>query len=500
MPESSAKKKITAYYDGKCTMCTASMNAVDRSSRSDLFDLRDMHRERSLPFSRDAVEKEIHVVDDAGAVFKGAVAILKILEQFPRFRVIAAIGQTAPVKPLLPFGYRFVARNRRFLFGEASPIYWLKLLVTVMFIVGLLMSTPLWIGPRTYPLAPVLAGLPTSIQPYDTFLFAVLLGSAAAIIVSSKPQKFIGLFLAVMMVYCALDQTRWQPWVFQYSFVLAGLALFSWDSDDVNGRIRVLNVARLIIATTYLFSGLQKINLNFMQVEFPWVVQPLTNLFPDAAYALHMFGFAAPFIQVGFAIGLLTRRFRRISLYLAIGMHVFILAMFGPFGHNWNSIIWPWTAAMVALDILLFGGRQEFSLSNIILPSRSIYHAVTLVLFGILPVLSFFNSWDSYLSAALYSGNITEAHIYTTDRGKAALPAKLARYAVRTSDNTNVINLAQWAIEDLHVMAYPETRVFKAAARSLCARLSDPSELVLIVREQRLLRSVPETGYRCWEL
>ena len=173
--------------------------------------------------------------------------------------------------------------------------------------------------------------------------------------------------------------------------------------------------------------------------------------------------------------------------------------MFGPLGHNWNTVIWPWTAAMAALDILLFAGRQEFSLRDIVWTRGNAYHGATLALFGVLPALSFFNCWDSYLSAALYSGNITEAQIYTTDRAKAALPPGVTRHLVHTSDDTNVINLAQWAMADLHV-AYPETRVFKAIARNVCGQLKDPSQLVVLIHERRMFLSKPETGYRCSEL
>lgn len=411
-----------------------------------------------------------------------------------RTRKAVAIGRAEPVALS-----RFVA-DRRFLYGDASRVYWLKVTVTLVFVAGLLMSTPLWIGPRSYPLTPVFGGLPTTIQFYDTILFAALLGAAAMILISSKPQKFIGVFLGVIALYCILDQTRWQPWVYQYSFLLAALALFSWNGDDTDGQKRTLNIARLIVASTYLFSGLQKINANFMQHEFPWLVEPLTHALPGATHALNAFGIAAPFIQVAFAVGLLTTRFRRISLYLAIAMHVFILAMFGPLGHNWNAIIWPWTAAMAALDILLFTGQQDFSLRDIVWTKGNAYHGAALALFGVLPALSFFNCWDSYLSSALYSGNITEAQIYTTDRGKAALPPGVSRYLVHTSDDTNVINLAQWAMADLHVTAYPETRVFKAIARNLCGQSKDPSQLVLLIHEQRMFFSKPETGYRCSEL
>jgi predicted DCC family thiol-disulfide oxidoreductase YuxK len=497
--EGRSDKKIEVFYDGKCPMCASLMDRIEHSSKSGEFDLRDMHVEKQLPFKHDAVEKEIHVVGRDGQVYKGPYGILKIAGQYRRLAFLEKIGAFPLVRPLLPIGYGFVAANRRFLFGPASRIFWLKLIVVLMFCVGLAMSPHLWIGPRSYPVVPIFS-LPQIGHPADYAMFAVLFMVAMATIASSRPQKFIAAFLAIVIIFCLLDQTRWQPWGFLYGFLLGTLALFSWDSEDVAGRNRALNIARLIIAATYLFSGLQKINLHFMQDEFPWIVSPITDAIPSAAPALRWLGMAAPFVQVAFAVGLLTRRFRRISLIAAVAMHVFILAMFGPLGLNWNNIIWPWTAAMAVLDILLFSGRQEFSWRDIFWSGRHPYHIGVMVVFIGLPCLSFVNLWDSYLSAALYSGNITDGEIYTNDRGRNSLPERTRKYLVHTSDDTNVLNIQRWAIEDLNVTPYPEARVYRAIARNVCLHLSNPADLVLIVHERRLFFSAPETSYRCWQL
>lgn len=481
-------------------MCATLANAVRCSARQDAFDLRDMHKQKSMPFATDAVEQEIHVVDQDGQTYRGAQAILKIASQYPRLRMLATIGQLPVVRPLLPVGYNIVARNRRFLFGAASRVFWLKAMIVLVFCVGLVMSSRLWIGPRTYPLSPVLSFPPSSIYPIDLFLYAALFVLGGAILVSPRPQKFIFSFLGIVIVFCLLDQTRWQPWVFQYGFLLAALALFSWDSDDIGGRERTLNVARLIVATTYIFSGLQKLNLHFINVDFPWIVEPITNAFPAARGLLYVLGIGAPFIQIGFGVGLLTRKYRRVSLILAVSMHAFILAMFGPFGQNWNNIIWPWTAAMAGLDLLLFTGKQKFSVRDIFWGNRHPYHVCVLVLFAILPFLSFFNLWDSYLSSALYSGNLTEATIYATDKGRDSLPASIRAYLVHTSPNTNVLNIQRWAIEDLNVTPYPETRVYKKIAKAVCEHSQFPADFVLLVREQRMFWSKPETGFQCWDL
>jgi hypothetical protein len=155
---------------------------------------------------------------------------------------------------------------------------------------------------------------------------------------------------------------------------------------------------------------------------------------------------------------------------------------------------------MAIFDILLFSGAPEFSWREIVRNRQDPGHVASVVLFAMLPGLSFFNLWDSYLSAALYSGNLTEAQIYLTDAGKASLPAAISSRLVHTSPGTNVLNLQRWAIEDLNVTPYPETRVYKAIAKSVCGALRDPGQLVLIVREQRMFFSKPEVGYRCFEL
>jgi predicted DCC family thiol-disulfide oxidoreductase YuxK len=481
-------------------MCATLADAVRCSARQDAFDLRDMHKQKSMPFATDAVEREIHVVDQDGQTYRGAQAILKIASQYPRLRMLATIGQLPVIRPLLPVGYNIVARNRRFFFGAASRVFWLKATIILVFCVGLIMSSHLWIGPRTYPLAPILSFLPASIYPADLFLYVALFVLAGAILVSAKPQKFIFAFLGAVIVFCLLDQTRWQPWVYQYGFLLAALGLFSWDSDDIDGQKRTLNIARLIVVTTYIFSGLQKLNLNFINYDFPWIVEPITSAFPAARDLLYALGIAAPFIQIGFGVGLLTRKYRRLSLILAVSMHAFILAMFGPFGHNWNNIIWPWTAAMAGLDLLLFTGTQKFSVREIFWGNRNPYHICVLVLFAILPFLSFFNLWDSDLSSALYSGNLTEATIYVGDEGRESLPASISAYLVHTSPNTNVLNMQRWAIEDLNVLPYPETRVYKEIAKDVCARSQLPADFVLVVHEQRMFWSKPETAFRCWDL
>jgi hypothetical protein len=174
--------------------------------------------------------------------------------------------------------------------------------------------------------------------------------------------------------------------------------------------------------------------------------------------------------------------------------------MFGPLGLNWNNVVWPWTATMAVFDVLLFSRETEFGWRDLLPPRPDPRQIAALALFAVLPALSFFNLWDSYLSSALYSGNLTEAQIYVSDIGAASASSSVKSHLVHTSPNTNVLNLQRWAIEDLNVTPYAETRVFKAIARNVCGGLGDHNQLVLVVKEQRLFFSRPEAGFRCSQL
>jgi predicted DCC family thiol-disulfide oxidoreductase YuxK len=493
-------KKIQVFYDGKCPMCTVIMGNVQHSSKKDNFDLRDMHSNGEHPFDKKAVEKDIHVIGTDGKTYQGAEAILVIMTQYPRLKGLTTFGKLPFVKPLLPLGYRLISANRRFLFGPTSKIFWLKVTTLGAFIVGLCMSAKLWLSSRTYPLTPIFSHLPTINHPWDSVIFVGLILSALTAIFSPKPKKYIWGFLALLLVLCVLDETRLQPWVFQYGFLLIALALFSWDSEDEIGRTHVMNIARLVVASTYIFSGLQKVNLAFIERVFPWLVQPITNSFPFLALPLYLFGLLAPFVELAFGLGLLTKKYRRLSIVLAISMHVFILAMIGPFGLDWNTIIWPWTITMVIFDLLLFAGKDDFSFRDVLWTKGSPLHAAALILFGLLPFFSFFNLWDSYLSSALYSGNVTTAYVYTGDTGLSQLPQGIAKFFTPTAKNNNRLDIEIWSITELNVPPYPETRVYKNIVAQLCHYEMDPMQMTVVISENRLFGSTPETTYHCPEL
>jgi predicted DCC family thiol-disulfide oxidoreductase YuxK len=479
-----ADNKDAVYYDGTCPMCVAIVGKIDDSSKGANFSMKDITKE-PLPstFTRQAVEREMHVVGADGKIYKNAEAILKLLESYPAWKFIVTVGRLPGVKQILPVGYNFVAANRHFVFGPASRVYWLKIIISIGFLFGLFLSPKLWVSSRFYPLTPVLSVLPPIPYPFDWIILLVFLGVLAAVIATSRPRPFIWLAVALVLLMVFLDQERLQPWVYQYSFMLAALGFFSWRFDDVVSRDLTLNICRFTVASIYFWSGLQKVNPQFFHGDFMWMIAPIAKFFPLQAWRLfYVFARITPFIEMGIGLGLLFTRTRTAAITLALAMCAFVLWTLGPFGRNWDSIVWPWNIAMALLVVVLFARLRRNLLRDMFLVPNHVFHKAILVLFGLLPIGYFFNVWDSYLSWSLYSGTTNIAIIYMSNDVRAQLPDSIQRLVKIDDHRRNFLPLGDLAFSELNVPPYPETRIFKSVTRRFCDVADDPHEVLLVMR------------------
>lgn len=481
--ENSENEK-TIYYDGSCPMCTVMINKVAASSKGARFDMQDITK-ATMPtnFTREDVEREIHVIGADGRTYTNADAMLEILSEYPAWRPFVWIGRLPLVRAILPLGYNFIAANRHFLFGPAARIYWLKVVVCIGFISGILLSLKLWVSTRFYPLTPLIDIFPPIPYPFDwIILFAVFLALVTTILVP-RPRKFIWAVVALVTALAFLDQSRLQPWVYHYMFMLAALGLFSWKFDDTQGKDTTLNVCRFIVASIYFWSGLQKVNAQFFGDVYPWMVTPIAQLLPETAQpVILLLGMLIPFIEMGIGIGLLTSKLRNLAILLAVAMCTFVLWTIGPWGHNWNSVVWPWNLTMVALVFVLFIRTKNVPLFQMLWVRNYVFHKVILVVFGLLPLFYFFNFWDSYPSWSLYSGTINESVIKMSARVKNRLPPHIQSLVHEGPESEYVLVISDWSYDELNVPPYPETRIFKNIAWHICPLASDPREITLVMR------------------
>jgi hypothetical protein len=379
----------------------------------------------------------------------------------------------------------------------SQRLFQLKVAIAGGLLGGFLLSPRLWLSGRFYPQTPVVPFLRPIPYPIDHVVFIVLLLLLVTVAVVRKPAKPIAAFAVLAIVLALLDQSRWQPWFYQYLFMLIAVGLSAPSPDSA------LNTCRLIVACTYFWSGLQKVNPNFADDVFPWMAEPLTRFLPASFVKSFVpgLGLAMPFVETAIGIGLLTRKFRTAAVLLAIGMHVFIMIGIGPFGHNSNTVVWPWNVAMVAFLLILFWGSPNVSCRDLVWSRGAAFQRVVLVLFGILPLLSFFNLWDHYLSSALYSGNRNNGVLYLSDSVFAELPDAIQDETTEERPDVNRLEIADWSYRELNVPAYPEVRIYKKVARSLCGYAESPSEVKLTIEGKgALFRGKRTVSYDCTAL
>jgi hypothetical protein len=350
----------------------------------------------------------------------------------------------------------------------------LKCTLAAAMLCGLMLSPRLWLSARSYPLVPVWDGLPTVPAPWDWLVLGVLVAALGAVVVAPRPRLAMLVFVILAGVWSLWDQTRWQPWFYQYLVMFAVLALGPAPEDPERGQ-GSLNACRLIVAGMYVWSGLQKVNVLFAADIFPWLMEPVLKHLPAECHEyLRGRGWEAAYLECAVGLGLLVWPLRQVAVVGAVVMHLLVLFSLGPWGHAWNTVVWPWNVAMMVFVVVLFGRTGQVQPWHILWPRRCLVARVALVLFGVMPLFNFFEWWDSYLSAALYSGNTPSARVYISQEVYDRLPPEVrTAYVTLRVDATlddpcpYEVDIFNWAMEEMNVPNYPAERVSRGLARRL---------------------------------
>jgi uncharacterized membrane protein YphA (DoxX/SURF4 family) len=346
----------------------------------------------------------------------------------------------------------------------------LKTTVCLGLIAGLLLSPRLWLSGRSYPLSPAFSFLHPIPPPFDFVVFGVMILLLLLISAIPRPGRWIAIFVPLAAAYALFDQSRWQPWFYQYLFMLAAIGLHTPDT------------CRLIIVSIYFWSGIQKLNSGFLYDTFPWMLNPFVSSVP-AALAV-----AAALTESLIGVGLVIRKSRRLAVVAVVAMHVFILVSIGPFGHNSNRVVWPWNIAMILSVILLFWRTPDVSARDVVWGEKRTFQVAVLLVFTILPAFSLVDLWDSYLSFSLYSGNQRQATIYMADWVADRLPERLQEVVALDDSEWQVdtLDVEEWSYDELNVPPYAETRVLKNIGRRVCSYAGNPRQMVLAIEGKRV--------------
>lgn len=373
--------------------------------------------------------------------------------------------------------------------GVTARLHYLRIAVAGAYACGILLSTGLWFSAgRTFPRAPLLSGLPADLSSFDYLLSILLLIALTLAAASRRPRRYLAAVVALTALLVVLDQTRLQPWVYQYLIMLAVLACERPGAADVTTAEPIMAASQLVVATLYFWSGAQKLNWSFGHEVLPGLLEQAGIHLP-AAYAAYLpvAGIVVAVCEALIGVALLLRRTRQAAVLLALGMHLLVLLML--VAASSNSVVWAWNIGMMFMVVLLFwrfDGRLVYRALVRFRGADASSHVAraVLVVCGLAPALSFAGWWDMYLSAALYSGNTPVGVIRISQRAGERLPVPAQQQMFKTKSGELMLPLYEWSLAELNVPPYPETRVYRQLARRVCEDAEERQEIELIVKER----------------
>jgi hypothetical protein len=333
----------------------------------------------------------------------------------------------------------------------------------------MLCSWRLWVSVREFPLVPIARWYPVLPEPWDRIFLGMLLASLVVALRFYKPA--VTFFLAGAFFLALGDQNRFQAWFYLYAVMLF-LTLFE-------ERV-ALAACRVAVSTVYVWSGLQKFNQRFFDEVVPFFVEPAGRwLSPGWIALLQALIASAGVVELLIGIALWIRPLRRVAIAAAFLVHLTALLLLGPLGREWNLAVWPWNITMPLLVLVLFApARIPHALPALRISTPAL---ACILLFALLPTLSYFGAWDSSLSFCLYSGNTARADFLVTPALFERLPERMRRWMERTERGELSLNVMRWAVAEIGTPPLAEPRNFRALARYVARYAPTDHDLRLVV-------------------
>ncbi len=379
-------------------------------------------------------------------------------------------------------------------------------LTSVLFlVVGALLCTflvapGLWLDHPFFGTMPLADGLPRLVPPADYVLLASLVLLLIPILLAGerRRRRWILLWCGLCAARCIWDRITWQPYIYQYFFMLLTIA---WASPagprsteprkqfrskakeaEQKRALVALNILRLIVLSVYFWSGVSKVNAGFLETAMP---QLLEHLLPAGVFdIIRHFVVAIPIIEILIAVGLLVGRFRTFSVLGALAMHVSILLMIGPWELDYNRVVWPWNVAMMIWVALLFWKQRMVSSADILGWRAPLFQWCILFFCTVCPGLAFIGLWHPHLSFRLYSGSESLAVVLLSQEGIDQLPeATRAEVTLDPREEyAGYLALPHWSDKELGALVPSDPRIYRRVGRRLCDVVTPPNEMVLEMR------------------
>jgi hypothetical protein len=345
--------------------------------------------------------------------------------------------------------------------GEYKSTLLLQI-ISICWLLSKLISWRVWTTYRVLPTTTFFELLDSVPAIIHNLLFVISIVLMIAIFFKRNQLLIISLLL-LELLSCLLDQTRLQPWEYQYIFILMAYII------NKNRPDRIPALVVLILASTYFYSGINKLDPAFLKTI--WGNTLLRFFFEHHPRIWHLnwlyySGYFIGIIEIIAGLGLLFKQTQVKAAIFLIAMHLVILLLFSPLALNFNKVILPWNATLLLyLYVIFLRGEPQVSVYE---PIGFKWNWLFILFWVILPALSFVGLWDRALSSNLYSGRMPQMFIYI-DNIKACKEL-LPFCAKQTVAGRAKLNVGRWALMETNTPGYMDMRAYRIIERKLIAK------------------------------
>ena len=328
----------------------------------------------------------------------------------------------------------------------------------------------LWFRSTTFPTVPlsqIAGGIPAWCD--GVLLTCALTGMFGVVTTKWRRPAALVMLLASTLLVC-ISQHRLQPWLHQFALLnvlvllLPSRAFASW--------------ARVLLISLYVFSAISKLDyvflhslgqqfidtlagfINYDVTGIPWNLRlKIACLFPVAELLI--------------AGALLIPTSRRMAGWCAIGMHVGLIAILGPWGLGHQPAVLVWNVLFVAQVWILFIRKgAEPTPPTHESPETRVHQfswiASALVLLPVLEIVGLYDHWPAW---QLYAPRNSRVTLSVLETGRENLPDELQTYITAEQNSPWLrFEMDQWSIDTLGVPLYPQDRFQIGVALDLAKR------------------------------
>jgi len=267
-----------------------------------------------------------------------------------------------------------------------------------------------------------------------------------------------------LLILFLTNQHRLQPWAWQF-FIFAILVLISPTKRST------LVASRAVVVSIYLWSAIGKFDFQFLNGLGAQFTAAITDLAGFSIAAENISPWAVALLPMGellVGILLMFSATRKFGVVAAIGLHLGLVAILGPWGMAHHAGVVIWNLFFAAITAVLFWPARKHPDSAAAQQSQALplsSHFATIVFTAIVIALPIYSHWDHWLAWGLYSPNNRRCTMQVVVASEQDFDESIKPFLSRADDEffggVELLNvdLGRMSLELLDAPIYPEARL-----------------------------------------